>query len=347
MVSLRLRDCNEIVAELDSGTSYHLMPFSLAKALKLQIKPVEANNNPSLRAANGTQIKVSGEATLEVDWGTKELSLPFLVCEGLEQALLSFDLLATLGRNVWIVDPRRPTSEIQLGGEWFHLTDNIFRCSRLRSTHLFTAQDATDDFNSKWVFQTEEQVDPPLENLMRTVRATCDMPEPELVKLEATLDRIAAITMDPTRDRGEFIFTVTLKKGAPPRHIQPTRRMGQAQKQAAREFIEGNLEAGIICRASPEELDWVQNLVFPRKPDGTFRPCMDFVALNSWTIKDVSLIPSVQETFDNMDPTATHFVIVDLKWGFWHVPLSREAQRLSGFWGPDGELNNLPTAASR
>lgn len=70
-----------------------------------------------------------------------------------------------------------------------------------------------------------------------------------------------------------------------------------------------------------------------KKGDNTRRFCIDFRRLNAVTEKDAYPLPHVHATLDKLQG-AQFLTILDLKSGYWQIPLSKESQLLTAFTVP-------------
>jgi hypothetical protein len=88
----------EVVAELDSGTRYHLMSEATASQLGLMMESGSADMPPEgLKGANGSPIRVVGSARVPLVWGGTVETFVFYICEELVYPLVGY--LALKGRN--------------------------------------------------------------------------------------------------------------------------------------------------------------------------------------------------------------------------------------------------------
>ena len=67
-----------------------------------------------------------------------------------------------------------------------------------------------------------------------------------------------------------------------------------------------------------------------RKKDGTVRFCVDYRRLNAVTIKDAYPLPRIADAMDALGG-ARYFCCMDMKSGFWQVPLDDDAKEKSAF----------------
>ena len=91
-----------------------------------------------------------------------------------------------------------------------------------------------------------------------------------------------------------------------------------------REIIEAQvkdmLEEGVI---RPSQSPWASPITLVPKKGGELRFCVDYRRLNAVTIKDAYPLPLIQEIFDQLQG-ATIFSTLDLKSGYWQIPVAEE-----------------------
>ena len=75
---------------------------------------------------------------------------------------------------------------------------------------------------------------------------------------------------------------------------------------------------------------WASPVVLVCKKDGSLQFCIDLRKLNSCTIKDAYSLPQIEESLDCLNG-AKIFTSLDLKSGYWQVPLEEESIRLMAF----------------
>ena len=92
------------------------------------------------------------------------------------------------------------------------------------------------------------------------------------------------------------------------------------------------MENGIIEHSNS---DWSSPCVLVPKPDGSFRLCTDFRKLNAITKTDSYPIPRIDDCIDRVGH-AKYVSKLDLLKGYWQVPLTEGAKRVSAFVTPSG-----------
>jgi predicted aspartyl protease len=85
---------------------------------------------------------------------------------------------------------------------------------------------------------------------------------------------------------------------------------------------EGFIEESISSYAAP--------VIMVPKPDGKLRICIDYRALNNITVKEVYPMPRIEDTKDQLYG-AKIFSTLDLKAGYWQVPMAEEDKQKTAF----------------
>ncbi|KAJ8014587.1 hypothetical protein DPEC_G00017180 [Dallia pectoralis] len=108
---------------------------------------------------------------------------------------------------------------------------------------------------------------------------------------------------------------------------QRPRRLPLMKQAAADQCLEEMHAAGVV---EPSESPWMSPVVLVKKKDGTWRYCVDFRQLNDITVKDSYPLPRVDESLDRIKGSVW-FSSLDLRSGYWQVPLSTEARPKTAF----------------
>ena len=88
------------------------------------------------------------------------------------------------------------------------------------------------------------------------------------------------------------------------------------------------LDAGFIREC--HYLEWVSNVVLVKKPNGTWRMCIDFMDLNRACPKDSYPLPKIDKLVDS---TAGHELLsfMDAFSGYHQIPMVAEDQEKTSF----------------
>jgi transposase InsO family protein len=111
-------------------------------------------------------------------------------------------------------------------------------------------------------------------------------------------------------------------------------RYSDTKKLLIDEQVEQMLADGII---EPATSEYASPIVIVKKKDGRPRFCVDYRRLNTITKDEAASLPIIQETLRDLGQ-AKVFTSLDLKSGYWQVPLSEESKQYTAFSTPDGGL---------
>lgn len=85
----------------------------------------------------------------------------------------------------------------------------------------------------------------------------------------------------------------------------------------------------------PSQSDWSSPCILVPKPDGSVRFVTDYRKVNSCTVADTYPIPRIDDCIDRVG-RAKYISKFNLLKGYWQVPLTERAERVSAFVTPDG-----------
>ena len=100
----------------------------------------------------------------------------------------------------------------------------------------------------------------------------------------------------------------------------------------ARRYIQGLLDANII---KPSQSPYASCIVLCRKQTGKLRLCVDYRRINARTIRDSYPIPKIEDIFAALHGSK-HFITMDIKQGFFNIPMAEESKQYTAFTCPFG-----------
>ena len=122
---------------------------------------------------------------------------------------------------------------------------------------------------------------------------------------------------------------------------QPYRRQNPAVRREEMAQVQQMLSSNVI---RPSNSPWASPVVMVRKKDGSLRFCVDFRQLNAATIKDAHPLPRIDDLLDALRG-AKWFSTLDLKSGYWQVPIAEQDKEKTAFRTSSGQLfefNQVP-----
>jgi len=110
------------------------------------------------------------------------------------------------------------------------------------------------------------------------------------------------------------------------------RRFSMEQQQIIEKEVEEMELAGVIEDSTSP---FASDVVLVRKATGEWRVCIDFRTLNNFTVMDSFPLPPMQDLLRNIKESSW-FVTLDLRSGYWQIPMVASAKPLTAFRTPRG-----------
>ena len=131
----------------------------------------------------------------------------------------------------------------------------------------------------------------------------------------------------------EYETSIRLSKNAVP-SVHPVRKIPFTLKKAVENELDRMESLGAISKVDgPTE--WVSSMVLTKKDDNTIRICLDPSNLNEFVMREHTRLPTPEETFSSIG-RASVFSKLDLKCGYWQLPLDEQSSYLTTFNTPKG-----------
>ena len=117
-------------------------------------------------------------------------------------------------------------------------------------------------------------------------------------------------------------------------------KMHLKHQEHLRKEIKSMLETGVIL---PSHSPWSSPIIYVQKKDTSLRLCVDYRKLNNVTKQSSYPLPNI-ETMLNKFNGATVFSKLDLKSGYWQVPMDKESQEKTAFICEEGlyQFSRMP-----
>lgn len=109
-------------------------------------------------------------------------------------------------------------------------------------------------------------------------------------------------------------------------------KMSEAEWEVVEREINKMMESGVIEEVDPTltEKSWNSPIILIKKPDNSWRFCIDFRKLNNVTIKEPSHLPSVEDILDDVS-NSKYFSKLDLVSGYWQFLVKEESRKFLRF----------------
>ncbi|KAL1447515.1 hypothetical protein WDU94_010909 [Cyamophila willieti] len=128
-------------------------------------------------------------------------------------------------------------------------------------------------------------------------------------------------------------YEIKLEEGETPT-VKPPRRVAYSLLPRLEETLNKLINQNIIAKVE-QPVNWCSNLVLVEKPNGDLRICLDPIDLNKVIKREHYLIPTLEEIKSKLSGKK-FFSVLDLKDGFYQVPLAQGSDDICTFSTPLG-----------
>jgi putative transposase len=109
-------------------------------------------------------------------------------------------------------------------------------------------------------------------------------------------------------------------------------RESPLQREVLEKEIKSMLKVGVI---RPSKSPWSSRLLVVKKPDGSWRPCVDYRRLNTMTKPNTYPLPVIDDLLAKVSEGKI-FTQMDLYSGFWQIPMNPLDIEKTAFTSPLG-----------
>ena len=135
--------------------------------------------------------------------------------------------------------------------------------------------------------------------------------------------------------------SIELKPGAIPFRVSVARQIPLRFTEPAEKAIQELLKKGVIVQCA-EPTEWCSPAFFVVKPDGkSVRMVTDYTKLNKYVNRPIHPFPSVSDIIQSIPASANYFAKFDAVNGYFQIPLTEEASKLTTFLLPSGRYRYL------
>ena len=333
-VQARLKN-HDVIVLIDSGADTNYLSLKWLKESLPEHKVWRYKKPKStVLATNGAKAEIVGRTTLELELGKTKKKVNFEIMKELREDVL----IGTSGIESLKINILGDEKAISIDGnriQWEGV-------SKQKSLSLQSTQ-----YESE-CYKALEQNDPP-EVTKGLIGLEKIQKKQEKFQLGDALDHQQKKEIESLLESYEDVFEERLEPANVPQFeieleakVKPphNRRLSGKEQARAEEVLKDFVEAGVVKESKAEI---AHNLVMVPKPDGTIRGCVDLRPTNKATKLDKYPLPRI-DTILTRFRGIKFLATIDLKSGYWQVPLRREDQEKTAFKTNNGlfEFTRMP-----
>ena len=302
---------------MDTGAEISVISKAAAQRLGLKIIP----SRTAIAMMDGSSSTVAGETeTVSVDVSGRVVQLKFIVgkLRG-HEALLGVNWFAKARA---MIDPANRCL--------------FFKAERRSAGHK--NRGAEKPVMAAKQYQDSKELEVRDKNTVLDIEQSLELSEREqLLKL---MERYADIFASNLRNKCANVKPIAITVNDPRPIWRHPYKHSLAERKTIQKEVEEMLQAGVIRESrSP----WGSAIIGVPKKDGTIRMCVDYRQLNERTTSDLFPMPLITDVLDRLQGK-TIFSTLDLKSGYWQIPITEESMQITAFTTLDGhyEFTRLP-----
>ncbi|CAK1549738.1 unnamed protein product [Leptosia nina] len=119
-------------------------------------------------------------------------------------------------------------------------------------------------------------------------------------------------------------------------HYRPY-RLAPSEREKVNRIVNELLENNIIRES---DSPFASPVILVKKKDGSDRLCVDYRSLNKIIEKDTYPLPLIEDQLDKLGK-AKYFISIDMKNGFYQIPVTEDSIKYTAFSTPDGHYEFL------
>ena len=344
---------NKIVTMLlDTGAHVSVIPRSLIPE-HVEIE-TEHHSGRWVRAFGGQEIELSGPVCLPIHICGLNIVHPFYYMDVETPIIGGYDLLSVAmivinphAQEVWSMHPAASERV-----PWQRATEQYRQSSHPKSEPIgadalsATVSNSTDSETCIKDLNPEAPIfAPESTGIANVAEASTDLPTHVNLLYESTIanTRLSSDVDHQFKEvlrKHEHTFAVDstdigycpilqhdIDTGDSPPIKQSPRRPPLSAGDAENEIIDDMLASNVI---EPSTSEWASPVCLVKKPDNSYRFCIDYRRVNAVSRKDAFPVPDIQDALDSLRG-ARWFATIDLLSGYWQLGLTDRAKERSAF----------------
>ncbi len=301
---------------IDSGSSENFISEGLASQLGIEL----VNRVKMYKLADDTQVKTQGcLKDVEIKCGERTFKETVTVLPQLSfDVIFGIPWLRKYNPAInWVscqVAVKSGTRKISLPTVESKITVDFDQVNFLTTESEFTVgrvMHVKSELETEEKLLFHEQMTPAIKETLRKFRRVflSDLPKGPM----------------PIRGSGHE-FRIDLEPGTQPIH-RPIYKLSPKELEEVKKQLDYLLEKDLI---QPSKSPWGAPILFAPKKDGGLRMCLDYRWINKCTIKNRYPLPLPEELIDRL-AGATLFSRIDLRSGYWQMPIRKEDREKTAF----------------